>query len=1076
MGVSRDRSPRRVGVEFSAMHQHRCFVIAVSVWAAAFSPPAWGDEPPYLAVFADGQRVRGEKLRQWKDDLVEKAKLDDHRLLDPGRPLRWLRNRRLSLPPQPAKLPGYVEFVGGDRLPGRVVRYEGGDSAGGAMWGRPHLQIEAEAGLTSPDLAASRPLRIDVESLRRVVWAPRSIVSGTSARVEFLDGRQVGFRSLRWSEAGVRVLTDDGPQSLRMNELAAVHLPAVDFWETYWRQLALLSPNGERIVRVETDDGLVVTASLARLRAKHHGGQDYLIVQPTWCWDALWVQLDRVRTLALFAPHEVPLTCVPPVSVAQRSLLGAGWQWQVGRSVQGTPLRSGGIEHGWGLGVHAFSQLTYPLPELASTFCVRIGLDQSAGEGGCVKAHILREGSGATTLFESRHLVGSSQGVDTGELTLAASDDPARLSLMVHPAHAGRPDGADPLDIRDALDWLEPLLTLQPEPMIEQVAQRRHEWVPAWEGWRVSGSGADEFRLVNHWEEDGQDMPRFAVGVAVPRDKQLALWRTVAVGSQDRWLMLLVRRLGDQASERLDVRLDGQPPHTLKIPQGSSAAAEPLLVPVAEFQGKQIEVGLEYDAGDRSGPVHWEAIALVEDVPLVASLFDERPDRLNPKPDGGLVAVVDRDAYSGRRALQLRGTGDQPQPTRAGGRPLAIREHPAIGQYRYLRMAVRMSGPARLSLDLRQQADAERPLRYDVGMGPPALPGARRILGSVPSEWIVMTRDLYGDFGAFTLNGVEVGAAGDGTALVDHLYLARRKEDFHLIGAQSKLLASAGAGIGALTEYEQAIAAGRAALVELDVEGRRGSGVVISEEGTIVTTAYVAVGLGRQVQVRFSDGTTTQAITLGMDREHDLALVRILDEGTWPHLPLGNSDDRPNGGRWAALALLERDGNQPLRPGAATVRHHTAEGNLWVSLAFRRRFSGGPLINRKGELVGLHSRPFGTGGTMAAPINLFKNMRDKLTKSEVHGSWPAVLTPQVGLNVATRDGRLEVIAVRSGGPAERAGIRVGDVLQSVSGKQVKRLEDLFDVLGRHLPDDEIDVALGREGKSMMVKVKLDRRG
>src|SRR5262249_45002323 len=161
--------------------------------------------------------------------------------------------------------------------------------------------------------------------------------------------------------------------------------------------------------------------------------------------------------------------------------------------------------------------------------------------------------------------------------------------------------------------------------------------------------------------------------------------------------------------------------------------------------------------------------------------------------------------------------------------------------------------------------------------------------------------------------------------------------------------------------FQPAIAKASQAMVRIDAGGLRGGGAVISADGFIATTGFVAVAPGKQVDVTFADGRQAKAITLGINRDADVSMLKITTGGKWPFVEVGDSAQATVDGRLVALAWLGDLADKP-RPGVAVVRYRAVErGGTWISMMFQRSFSGGLLVNRAGQLVGLHSRPFGPG-------------------------------------------------------------------------------------------------------------------
>jgi len=189
------------------------------------------------------------------------------------------------------------------------------------------------------------------------------------------------------------------------------------------------------------------------------------MAQPAWSLDPVWMRFDSIRTRWSFAAHEVPLSIIAPTKTIQQSALGYSWKWRADRNARGGTLCSAGKQYGWGFGVHATNQLHFDLPAYATGFRSWVGLDDIAGRGGCVRARIhLNSVETTRPLFQTEPIVGSHKVLDTGLLRLEQTTaGPRKLILVIDSQSDTGPPAADPLDIRDHADWLEPILELDPE-------------------------------------------------------------------------------------------------------------------------------------------------------------------------------------------------------------------------------------------------------------------------------------------------------------------------------------------------------------------------------------------------------------------------------------------------------------------------------------------------------------------------------------------------------------------------------------------------------------------------------------
>jgi hypothetical protein len=775
-------------------------------------------ENSYVAVFADGARLEGSDLTGWYQGATG-PRLAGRDLLSAAPPLRWLRAAaRGEAPP----LRAFVEFFGNDLLPGQAVAWKSGASAT-LEAPSPFLLVEPDVRVDPPGAVPRSGVRVETRWLRRVVWERRGSLPYTPATVFLRDGRRWAYRALRWLESGVWLLVEDGTRRVSFAEIAELHLPRLDSWEAHLETLSALSPSGEgRWVEVRTDQGMRVTASLDRFRARSRGDSAesshwVQIVQPAWSLDALWIPFARIHDWCFFAPHEVPLSRLEPVDVTRRAVFGATFLWRVDASVEGTALRAGGRDWGWGLGVAADTCLCYDLHPAAVAFQTRVGLDEVVGVGGCVRAiaSVRRQGMAAKVLRRSGLLSGAADFEELGTLDLTSSEAPLeaagpgsssraierpQLLLAADMAHDERPPGADPFDIRDALDWLEPLVLLDVDAARAEISSRHLRWIRACEGWSVAdGLGAPP-RVVNRWCEAAGDSSgkagSFRRFIALG-ERPVVVSRKLRVSESERWLLVDASSL-PEAPSRCGVEVDagGKNLARQRLPSAASPAAQPVLVPLAPSVGREVEVRVtlrsEPSADGSAAPslVDLRSLRFLERPPGVLVLFDDEPAFLDGVTAGEGGAFLDwSDKHRGVASLQVlagRRQHDAVHDTVHCLR-LPIRKQPAWGEYRYLRFAWKSLGGTRIALDLvgREFAGSgpRASLRYEAGTGA-AAPGAGRTLrlaARPPRDWVVVTRDLAADWGEVMLTGLGFESDGAAAALFDGVLLARTLDDFNLL-------------------------------------------------------------------------------------------------------------------------------------------------------------------------------------------------------------------------------------------------------------------------------------------------------
>ncbi|HJT34003.1 MAG TPA: hypothetical protein VJ783_18300 [Pirellulales bacterium] len=780
------------------------FILATTLSMTARLAVAVEAPGRFIAVYDDGRRITGDEVRQWADDPPAPTLAGQPLLSDDA--VRWLRDQALPAPPTP---PAYIELVGGDRLPGRVVGFRpASDDSDGAL--PAHLLVEPELlsrALATATTAARTYLRVDPREVRRIVWQSSS--DGYHPGAAYLrDGTRVRFRSLRWSESAVRLLVDDGAQEIPLDRLAAIHLPEADPWEAYFRHLARLSPDGQgRLVWLETSDGLRATASTQRCRVRASGATDQpdqwiAELQPAWCLDAIELRYRQIRTWQFFLPHEVPLTRIAPAA-DRRDERAVRRSAALDRNAEGDPLRAADLDYAWGWGVHAFHELSFPLSAAVRSVRTRVALDQLAGDGGCARGRILlgsKRGEVVAEsaksphedlrlLYESPHLVGSRQVCDSGWLPLGdfASGE-ERLVLLADSAHHDRPAGADPLDIRDFVDWLEPQLRLDPAMLTDEVRRRLPASIAAWQGWDTELPPAAA-PVVAQRRQNAAPGSEYILNARAEARAPLKLSRHVSIGPTNDCLVLAVERSpADSSPAQIEVFVDGRRVAQYDVPAVSDPAARPtpLVVYLKSYRGRDVLIEIVQSGGDDRAWVAWRGLSLVPRPTRIYRWFED-DERLAADLSGEAPLRLSRDSpYSGASALALD-HGERANP-RLPRMRIPIRYQPGPGEYRFLRFAYRKRGGGRVGFQLAHDerfgpdAPKARSFRYDAGLGPPCFGDAVRIhQAALAGQWLVATRDLYADFGDFDLTGLGLLSLDGGEAQFDHIYLARTLDDFRWV-------------------------------------------------------------------------------------------------------------------------------------------------------------------------------------------------------------------------------------------------------------------------------------------------------
>ncbi len=267
----------------------------------------------------------------------------------------------------------------------------------------------------------------------------------------------------------------------------------------------------------------------------------------------------------------------------------------------------------------------------------------------------------------------------------------------------------------------------------------------------------------------------------------------------------------------------------------------------------------------------------------------------------------------------------------------------------------------------------------------------------------------------------------------------------------------------------------------------QGSGFIISVDGYIMTNNHV-VGDADKVTVQLVDGREYEAKIIGTDPPTDVALIKIDADEKLPALKLGNSDNLEVGD-WV-LAFGNPFGlSHTLTAGIVSAKGRSGiglndfENFIQTDAAINPGNSGGPLVNLDGEVVGMNSAIFSrSGGYMgigfAIPINMAKNIHQQLVK---HGGvtrgrlgvYIQDLTKELAesFSIDQREGIL-VAQVMEDSPAEKAGLRQGDVILKLDGKTVDKVADFRNKVAMTRPGETVELLVLRDSKKKKVKATI----
>jgi serine protease Do len=265
-----------------------------------------------------------------------------------------------------------------------------------------------------------------------------------------------------------------------------------------------------------------------------------------------------------------------------------------------------------------------------------------------------------------------------------------------------------------------------------------------------------------------------------------------------------------------------------------------------------------------------------------------------------------------------------------------------------------------------------------------------------------------------------------------------------------------------------------------------GSGFVVGSNGIILTNAHV-VHNADKITVRFFDKREFPAMLQGQDLKTDIAIIKIDAKEKLQTVQLGNSDDLQVG-EWVMAVGNPFGLDNTVTSGivSAKGRHIGAtpyDNFIQTNASVNPGNSGGPLVNAAGQVIGINLAIVNQGGSnsgiaFATPINLVKELLPQLERTgKVSRGWAGLavqeMTSDLAQTLGVQGSRGALVAgLARGGPAERAGIKLGDIITEYDGKQVKEPADLPALVARTPADKKVQVKLLRDHNLVTVAMTI----
>lgn len=283
------------------------------------------------------------------------------------------------------------------------------------------------------------------------------------------------------------------------------------------------------------------------------------------------------------------------------------------------------------------------------------------------------------------------------------------------------------------------------------------------------------------------------------------------------------------------------------------------------------------------------------------------------------------------------------------------------------------------------------------------------------------------------------------------------------------------------SHVKQVLARVTPAVVNVRIGQGQGSGVIVSADGYVLTAGHVSGQPGKDATITMPDGRKLKGKTLGANRGIDSGMVKITVEGRFPFVDLGKSSEVKKGA-WC-IAIGHPGGYRTGRSPVVRVGRILDLGKsaIRTDCTLVGGDSGGPLFDMHGRVIGIHSR---IGGPITAnvhvPVDTYRDTWDRLAKGE---SWGGSLfgqptrrnTPYLGVEGDLDSDECKITRVMAGSPAEKAGVRVGDVVLRCAGRRIGAFDDLRNLVQSRRPNEELALEVRRGDQTVNLKIVIGKR-
>lgn len=271
----------------------------------------------------------------------------------------------------------------------------------------------------------------------------------------------------------------------------------------------------------------------------------------------------------------------------------------------------------------------------------------------------------------------------------------------------------------------------------------------------------------------------------------------------------------------------------------------------------------------------------------------------------------------------------------------------------------------------------------------------------------------------------------------------------------------------------------RPAVVAILTGDGTASGVIMNEDGLVLTAAHVAERPGRKLRVVMEDGEVVEATTLGLDKTTDAALMQMDEhERKWPFVGVSRQVIKAQPGEWC-FALGHPGGFDEKRGVVLRVGRIVKQtaNSLQTDCVLMGGDSGGPLFDLNGDVIGIHSLIWeGRNENMHVSMAPFLRSWDEMRRSRVIHTWATGSGGYLGVVTdENAQGMLEVVEVLPGSPSEKAGLKNGDLILAMNGEPVIGLPQFTHAVRMRPAGEDVHLRLRNVNSERDVKIKLGSR-